>query len=169
MENGPEGRSGPVRFAWGLALTPLGGLLGVVVFLTIDQYWLWHPVPAAPPSIEARPPLGNELLAVIGLALLTSLFSWPVTLVTLPLVRGRFPRRSWRAFCVVAASGLAVGLFAPGLVAASIDALRHGVKSVGVPIDAVWSTAGGVCGFLIAIPYFLLTNPRRPPVPSAEP
>ena len=103
-----------VLFAWGLALTPVAGLTGFFLGITIFNYGFWHPAP--PPHYHYEPqraPWLDELAALVGFGLFTSLFSWPVTLVVFPLVRGRFPDRTWRALLVVALSGLVMGLLGP--------------------------------------------------------
>jgi hypothetical protein len=151
------------RFAWGLALTPIAGLIGVALYLAILQYGFRNVVPAAPPSPPQRAPLLIEVASAVGLALLSSLLSWPVTLVVFPFVRRRFWQRSWKAFCALLLSAAVTGFVAPGLVVLFIRIFTWGLLS---PLDLGLAVTGSGSGFLTAIPYFLLTNPRRSPAPA---
>jgi hypothetical protein len=148
-----------VRFAWAMALTPVGGIIGFALGMLIFQYWFWHPAPS-PYYLQQRPPWWNELGALAGIGLFTSLFAWPVTLVAFPFVRGRFPTRSWKSLCVICLSGLVTGIVAP-VPMLLLSALLRRINPY--PFDWVWfyGAIGSGSGFLTAIPYYFLTNPRQ--------
>ena len=147
--------SAAARFCWGLALTPIAGLIGFFLALCIFNYQ--HPAAPSPYPIE-RPPWWDEATALVGLGLLTSLFSWPVTLVVFPLARGYFPSRIWKAFGALVFSGLATGLAGPIPALLLFSFLR---PQNAFQLEWFFPTLGAVSGFLTAIPYFFLTNPRR--------
>jgi hypothetical protein len=76
-----------------------------------------------------------------------------------PIVRGRFFDRTWTAFCALAGSALLTWIVAPGLVLLFIRIFTFGLLS---PLDWVLAVTGSGSGFPTAIPYFFLTNPKRP-------
>jgi hypothetical protein len=150
--------SAAARFGWGLALTPIAGLIGFAFGLS---YFIYEHPP--PPSgygyIPDRPPWWEEVVALFQLGLFTSLFSWPVTLVVFPLVRRWFPLRTWRAFGAIVIAALTTGFVGP-IPALMFFALLRAQNAFS--LEWFFPTLGSVSGFLTAIPYFLLTNPKCP-------
>ncbi|SRR5579863_2189633 len=144
-----------VRLCWGLALTPVAGLIGF--FLAVYIFARGHTA-VPPPYPIPRPPWWEEATALVELGLLTSMFSWPVTLVVFPLVRGFFPSRTWKAFGVLLFSGLTTGLGGPIPALLMLSLLR---PQNAFQLEWFFPALGAVSGFLTAIPYFFLTNPRR--------
>jgi len=97
-----------VRFLWGLALTPIAGLIGF--FLAIAYFDLGQASAPPHPSYPGpRPAWWEEIIALFELGLFSSLFSWPVTVVVFPLLRGRVSSGTWKAFGALTFSGLATG------------------------------------------------------------
>jgi hypothetical protein len=144
-------------------LTPIAGLIGFFIALAMFQYAYRNVVPAAPPAPPQHAPLLIEMLSALGIMLLSSLFSWPVTLIVLPLVRSRFWQRSGKAFLALLLSAAVTGFVAPGLVVLGIRIFTWGLLS---PFDLGLAQTGSISGVVTAIPYFLLTDPRRPPIPA---
>lgn len=147
-----------VRFLWGLALTPVAGLIGsflASLYLILNQHPPPHPIYPTP-----RPPWWEEMTALFELGLFTSLFSWPVTLVVLPFMRGRLSSRTWRAFGALTFSGFAAGFVGPIPALLMFSLIR---PQNGFVWEWFFPTLGAISGLLTAMPYFLLTNPRRPP------
>lgn len=158
-----------IRFAWGVALTPVAGLFGLVIAFALYFHLVvagMGPVIHAQPA-PPQPPQPEDLGAVFGLAALGSLFAWPVTVAVLPLVRGRFWRQNWKAFWALACSGAVAGFPAPLLVILVMTALQGGLRTL-LPLDrldpllmGIEGITGAISGLVVAIPYFFLTRPWR--------
>jgi hypothetical protein len=131
--------SGVVKLIWGLVLTPVAGLIGALVPLTIDPHSL-------------RTELGLIIAAGISFG---SLIAWPVTIVIFPILRNIWSDRGLKSFLIFLLSGLLFGFLVPSI----FYVIMAGFWSTPKALEL--ATIGAISGFLTAIPYFFLTNPKR--------
>lgn len=137
------------RFLWGLVLTPLAGSLGALL----------RPVLGWAFSERVETPLyqGSWLswftVVFFFAPIVGGVLAAPVTLLALPIARGRLRGRNKASLLLLAVAGLICGFLSPPLI----------TFGLGGPIwsGIIWSGMGAGSGLIVAVLYFYLTDGTR--------